>query len=283
LKCPYCSRESYFFFDIAPRRYFRCTLCDLIFRGILAIYDEAINFYRHDYSKGLAVDQLSGSRDKLFEHILDLIESRKDIGSLLDVGTGCGYFLVAARKRGWNVEGIEPSTHSVRVARDQNGINVIASSLKESPAQSQYDVIAFINVLEHSALPWFEIRRARELLRPQGLIYLRFPNGLAHSNFYRLAQRFGVEQVVRKFVIFHPYVLTSRGVSRLLHDQGFTRVTLSNSPPSEGDPNKLFTRPLVAPYVKRLTYSFAAGCESITRGRLLAGTSLEVTAIRGTD
>ena len=39
--------------------------------------------------------------------LLYLIEKRSDTGRLLDIGTGCGFFLVATQKKGWKVKGID--------------------------------------------------------------------------------------------------------------------------------------------------------------------------------
>ena len=129
-------------------------------------------------------------------------------------------------------------------------------------------------------MPWFEIARAKELLRPRGLIYLRFPNGLLHSRIYRIAHKYGLANSIGKFLVFHKYSFTVRYISRLLHDHGFVQITVLNSPASEGDSDKLFPDPTIANYVKKLIYSMSKCTEFISSGRLLLSTSLEVTALR---
>jgi 2-polyprenyl-3-methyl-5-hydroxy-6-metoxy-1,4-benzoquinol methylase len=225
---------------------------------------------------------MEGRRNKLFNHILDVVEEKIEIGKLLDVGTGCGFFLSAANHRGWGVEGIEPSLQSVEVARLKNGLDVFPGTLQEYGENRQFDVITFINVLDHSTMPWVEIDWARKLLRPGGIIYLRFPNGFLHSQIYRLGHKCGLSKSLRKFIVFHMYSLTPTYVSRLLSDKGFVQATILNSPPSEGDPHRLFPNPTFASYVKRLIYSFSKYTETISHGRLFWGSSLEVTAIKPT-
>jgi len=279
-KCPYCDKSGNLYLAMASRSYYRCLSCDLIFRDIPESHDNVVATYRDNYFSSYSVDQLGGQRVRLFDHILDLLVKHGEAGRLLDVGTGCGFFLVAAQKRQWEVKGVEPSIQSAEVARRQNDIDVFTGTLKKYVENSQFDVITFINVLDHSALPWFEIRRASQLLRPGGLIYLRFPNGLLHSRIYRLAHKTNFSNSLRRFLVFHVYSFTPRYIRRLLHDHGFVQTTVVNSPPSEDDPHNLFPDPAFATYVKKFIYSIAKCTEITSLGRLLLGTSLEVTAVK---
>lgn len=254
--------------------------CDLIYGQTLESYGDVVATYREGYFDRYSSEQLAGQRLKLYDHILELITGNRGAGRLLDVGTGCGFFLVTARKRQWEVKGVEPSIQSVEVARRQNGLDVFAGTLQEYSENSQFDVITFINVLDHSIWPWQEIDRAKELLRPGGLIYLRFPNGFLHSRINRLAYKYRLANRTRRFLVFHKYSFTIRYIRRLLCDRGFVQTTILNSPPSEGDPHELFPGPSFATYVKRLIYLIAKCIETISCRRLLLGTSLEVTALK---
>ena len=147
--CPYCKAPGNFCFKISSRTYNRCLGCDLIYKESRDSYDNVVAHYRDDYFERYSDDQMSGERDRLFGRILDLIEKKRGAGRLLDIGAGCGFFLVAARKRGWGVKGIEPSIQSVEVARSQNGLAVFNGTLQEYDENGEFDVITFINVLDH--------------------------------------------------------------------------------------------------------------------------------------
>ena len=278
--CPYCGKSGNLHFTVYSRRYNRCTACDLIYRQTLESYGDVVAKYREGYFDRYSGDQLAGQRARLYEHILDLITGNQGAGRLLDVGTGCGFFLVAAQKRQWEVKGVEPSLQSVEMARRQHGLDVFAGSLQEYGENSQFDAITFINVLEHSIWPWQEIDRAQELLRPGGLIYLRFPNGFLHSRINRLVNKDPLANWLRRFLVFHQYSFTTRYIRRLLQNSGFVQATIHNSPLSEGDPHQLFPHASFATYVKRLIYLIAEGTQIITFGQLFLGPSLEVTAIK---
>jgi 2-polyprenyl-3-methyl-5-hydroxy-6-metoxy-1,4-benzoquinol methylase len=276
--CPYCNTLSYFHFRIITTDCYRCPACDLIFRGRKQTYDDILAAYRNDKSSSHSAKHIEVSRITLFSHILDIIEGRKESGNLLDVGSGCGFFLLAAQARGWKAKGIEPSVQAVEFARRQGHLDVFSGSLGEFGGNAKFDVITFINVLDHSALPWLEIEQVRGLLKPGGLIYLRFPNGFLHSHIYSLAYKLGLSKSLSKFLVFHMYSFTSIHIRRLLRDYGFIQITISNSLPSEGDPHNLFPDAIIATYIKKLIYVVARCGETISSGRLFLGTSLEVIA-----
>ena len=278
--CPYCSSAGDFYFWIFSRIYNRCSGCDLIYKQGQDSYDKILTHYREDYFGRYYFDQAEGIRNRLFNHILDLIEENRGIGRLLDVGTGCGFFLVAAKKRGWEAKGIEPSTQSVEVAQRQYELDVFNGTLREYDGNVQFDVITFINVLDHSVEPWKEIERARNLLKSGGLIYLRFPNGFLHTQIYRLALKFRLVNLVQKFLVFHQFCFTPKFIRRFLSDWNFSRIAILNSPPSEGDPHKLFYLPTLAQFIKRSFHMMAKTFEVISVRKILLGTSLEVIAIK---
>ena len=276
--CPYCNKNGEYYFKIGTRIYYKCLHCDLIYRQDQRSYDEIVSGYTPSYFSKYSADQMEGRRDKLFHHILNSIEKRTQRGRLLDVGTGCGFFLLAAKNRGWEVEGIEPSAESVEVACRLSGVDVFRGTLQDYEGRDQFDVVTLINVLEYSALPWKEIDRARQLLRTGGLLYVRFVNGFLHSRLYRLAKKIGLSNRISKFLVFHYYSFTPTFIKTLLADNAFTEVTIHNSPLTEGDPNKLFSNLLIATYVKRFAYFMAQSVENITNRQKHLGTSLEVTA-----
>jgi len=177
-------------------------------------------------------------------------------------------------------KGIEPSVQSVEVAQREYGLDIFNGTLQGYERNSQFDAVTFINVLDHSAEPWEEIERARDLLKPGGFIYLRFPNGFLHTQIYRLALKFRLVNLVKKFLVFHQFCFTPKFIRRFLRDWGFSRINILNSPPSEGDPHKLFYLPTLAQFIKRSFHMMAKTFEVISVRKILLGTSLEVIAVK---
>jgi 2-polyprenyl-3-methyl-5-hydroxy-6-metoxy-1,4-benzoquinol methylase len=274
-KCPYCKAGGDFYFKIFSRTYNRCSECDLIYKQTQDSYDKILTHYREDYFDRYHSDQIEGSRNKLFNHILDLIEENRGIGRLLDVGTGCGFFPVAAQKRGWEVKGIEPSNQSVEVAQREYGLDVFKGTLREYDVNDQFDVITFINVLDHSAEPWEEVKRAVNLLNPGGIVYFRFPNGLLHTQTYRLASKFGLADLSRRFLVFHEFSFTPGFIRRLWSDQGFGDIEVYNASLSGGS---LISSFHIVSFAIRSIEAAGKLTDLISGGRVLWGPSLEVIA-----
>ena len=97
-------------------------------------------------------------------------------GRLLDIGAGTGYFLRAAKKRGWFVMGIEPNL-SARTLANLKAPNTVfdAETLQTLPEKS-FDVITLWHVLEHLPNLEEDVKTFQKLLKPNGRIVVAVPN-----------------------------------------------------------------------------------------------------------
>jgi SAM-dependent methyltransferase len=97
--------------------------------------------------------------------------------SLLDVGSGRGELLAAARPLGIEAMGLEPSAAMVRSARESLGIELRTETLEElaSSMSRTFDAVTFCGVLEHVHHPDQVMASARKLTRPGSLVYIDVP------------------------------------------------------------------------------------------------------------
>jgi SAM-dependent methyltransferase len=96
-------------------------------------------------------------------------------GRLLDVGCGIGIFLEAATAQGWVVAGVEPSD-GAEPFRDRR-FDVFRGTLESAPfAAHSFDLVTFWDVLAHLPDPLSSLRRARELLKPDGWLVVKTAN-----------------------------------------------------------------------------------------------------------
>jgi SAM-dependent methyltransferase len=242
-------------------------------------YGELISFYRFDsFARESALAQVQ-SRFAVFDHVLDQIEAVKKAGVQLDVGCGSGFLLGAAKQGGWKVMGVEPSTASVEAARKEFDVQIVRGTLQDLEQGIKFDVITMINVLDQSGEPWRELEKGKDLLEDNGLIVIRVPNGQLHSYLMRIKSKFGANQRLMKFLVFHEYSFTAQFLGKMLKDKGFRNVTTRSSPPSQGDPYKLFPSLYRAGFIKAVAHAVGKYTEALTFNRIHLGSSLETMAV----
>lgn len=108
-----------------------------------------------------------------------LIKARTgaDGGRLLDIGCGFGFFLREMKNKGWQVEGVEISPAGSRYTRDSLNIPVHTQPLEELDiADNVFDVVTLFYVIEHVHDPTKLLTEVNRILKPGGLILLRWPH-----------------------------------------------------------------------------------------------------------
>ncbi|MEO2162204.1 MAG: class I SAM-dependent methyltransferase [bacterium] len=119
---------------------------------------------RHDYNFGL-------------------IERFISPGRVLSVGCGGGGDLLAARRRGWEVEGLEIDETRAAKTKERTGCPVkVGDFLELDPAESTYECVYMNHVLEHPLDPGAFIRKTHELLSPTGIFWVAAPNIASITN-----------------------------------------------------------------------------------------------------
>jgi SAM-dependent methyltransferase len=105
---------------------------------------------------------------------------------LLDVGSGLGFFLAAAKKAGFSAIGIEPDANVVeRTGQENVRKGYFPDALN---ADEKFDVIVFNDVLEHIPDAFSAVLAARRHLVCGGVLVLNCPD--RKGIFYRLASLF---------------------------------------------------------------------------------------------
>jgi SAM-dependent methyltransferase len=160
----------------------RCARCGVVQLHPFPELPELIQAYEVDYH-GYAS---AGDKGPLYQLLYKAGDAalRRHLGrhlrpgaKVLDVGCGSGEMLARLRALGIeDLNGIDFSERAVALARDR-GINAYRGTFADYPAEPQsHDALFMNNYLEHTLDPAAELRKARDLLRPGGMLFGEVPN-----------------------------------------------------------------------------------------------------------
>jgi ADP-heptose:LPS heptosyltransferase/2-polyprenyl-3-methyl-5-hydroxy-6-metoxy-1,4-benzoquinol methylase len=101
----------------------------------------------------------------------------KKRGKFLDVGCSTGELLDAAQKKGFSCRGIEPNKWACNYAIKKRGLRVINGELQKFSFESDFfDVVSYMEVIEHIPDPLAELREIHRILKNGGILMLSTPN-----------------------------------------------------------------------------------------------------------
>ena len=150
-------------------------------------------------------------------------------GSGLEVGSYVGSFLAAAREFGLQMEGLDINSATNEFARSV-GLTVHDGQLITFEPRRTFDAIAIWNTFDQLAEPRGVVMAAHRLLRPNGVLAIRVPNGAAYVTLRRrLAHRNPLVRSTARTILAQNNLLgfpyrwgfTAESLGRLLAQTGF--------------------------------------------------------------
>jgi 2-polyprenyl-3-methyl-5-hydroxy-6-metoxy-1,4-benzoquinol methylase len=232
--CPICdSPDPDLRYRITRFRVYRCTACQQVYLWPLLSEEEVREMFSRLYTEGEgSVPELKTYYEftyeddpdnplvQLYESWLNEIQRFKSSGRLLDVGCGTGLFLSVARRRGWEVFGIDDCAEATQHARDHFGLEVIDGEFADlARTGDRFDVITMWDIIEHARRPVDLLVGSRACLAHGGVIGISTPNqrsilDLIAGAMYRVSggamtralEKFYIEQ---HFLYFDPDTLAA--------------------------------------------------------------------------
>jgi 2-polyprenyl-3-methyl-5-hydroxy-6-metoxy-1,4-benzoquinol methylase len=104
-----------------------------------------------------------------------------EAASVLDVGSGYGFFREAAGRLGWEHHGVEVSKHAAARAEARFGFTTFVGTLDEyaiahEELTARFSLVTMFDVIEHVSDPATLVKTAARLLKPGGILAVRTPN-----------------------------------------------------------------------------------------------------------
>ncbi len=207
----------------------QCLECDSVYTPYSPWYTSAF-FYTAFY---LNEDELSPPAfvNERLEEITAEFSPYRQNNRLLDIGCGAGNLLQAARKNGWNAQGLDVSAGAVKHVRGL-GFEVFEGELTDAAFPDQhFDVVTAAELLEHLFDPRPLLQEVARILRPGGLFWTTTPHARGLSG-----RLLGLNWRC-VWPPEHLQLFSLSGLRKLLRDAGFRQLRIMTT---GGNPIEIF-------------------------------------------
>jgi 2-polyprenyl-3-methyl-5-hydroxy-6-metoxy-1,4-benzoquinol methylase len=143
---------------------------------------------------------------------LDNLEKYSKIGKVFDVAAAGGFFMKAAKDRGWKVDGNDISKASVDWCKLNYDIDIRYDYFEDIDLPSgEFDSVVMWNSLEHTHDPKEVIRKTYDILKSGGVVYIRVPHRTP-------------DNVKKYFERGHSVEFNEKSLCLLLENAGFVKI-----------------------------------------------------------
>jgi SAM-dependent methyltransferase len=275
VSCRICnSWQASPFLDADGYHIVRCVECGLRYLNPQPSNGELARFY-----SGFERERSwRGETEEKFDRVIRaMIERFQNSGTVLDIGSSKGNFLIAMRRKGFSVYGVEPSDKNSEFARAVHGIptfNGTVEAFLSCSAAQQFSVITVLNVLEHLRDPREVVLRLRERLVEGGVLAVVVPDARFHAAIGMIRRLAGFPDPFwlnkRVLVGFDPpqhlCSFEPRTINLLVERCGFRTLMLRNAP-------VIFNQSILRDIAKISVHALGEFLYRISLGRLVVGYS----------
>ena len=231
---------------------FMCTQ-DVPVEAEIGRYYETPDYISHsDTQKGMMNKVYHWVRHYMLQKKASMVEQVSGIkkGSILDIGTGTGYFSHTMKERGWKVKAIEKSAQARAFARDHFQLDVEDADTLPAFPENTMDIVTLWHVmehLEHLNETWIKLNK---ILKGEGKLIIAVPNPTSYDA-HHYQEMWAAYDVPRHLWHFSPEIMKQMG-----EKHGFALL-------------ETYPMPFDAFYVSMLTEKYKDSSLSFIRGAWL--------------
>jgi SAM-dependent methyltransferase len=174
----YLLKDHVFFTHTYQAQLVTCNKCGLVYRNPRLSEESAIQEYGQDTYH---VEWLEASFRAYYNTFLQFMPKfSKSLGSkprILEIGSHVGGFLAAAQTYGWDAQGVDVGQCVSDFARAKS-LKVFTGMLAEAqfPTES-FDAVFVWVCFDQIPNPWKELKEIHRILKKQGILVAKVPNG----------------------------------------------------------------------------------------------------------
>jgi len=186
--CPICGESKGDPFHLEGSfQMVRCSSCQFVFLNPRPTAESLHHFYQtYLPDEESSIESWEKMMKPVFHRAANLIKRYGKSGRLLDVGSGFGFFVAEMENKGWEAVGVEISQRALDYAR-----NILALAVRAGPLEkvgfpdSHFDAVTGFYVIEHFPFPKAFLGECHRILKPGGLLVLRYPHTTPIKNLLR--------------------------------------------------------------------------------------------------
>jgi SAM-dependent methyltransferase len=191
--CPFCGSEKFAVYERFGSElqytYVICKNCGLVYQSPRPKYDQHFidaayaSYYQFTDSLDLNSNpDVPESSVKMFQkEVENLLQYDKKRTAVLDIGSGMGTFLVAAKPYYQTAVGLDVSEQMASFVERQLGVKVFLEQFENFQFEKKFSLIHMSHVIEHIPDPKRWLDKAKEMLEPGGILVINVPNKFSIS------------------------------------------------------------------------------------------------------
>jgi 2-polyprenyl-3-methyl-5-hydroxy-6-metoxy-1,4-benzoquinol methylase len=223
IKCIFCDKTNdHVLIQENGYNGIKCCQCGLIYVSPRPTFKEIVNLYGHDMAHTSAKSRISSRFPKSLHarHTLGIIRKFIKKGTMLEIGTGAGYFLHEARKNSFKVYGIELNNTLTDFVNNKLEIPCKKSPLETSLfGEMKYDIIYHCDVISHFYDPIKEFCKINSMLSTKGLVVFETGNfGDVEEKYYKHFKKYQFPD--------HLFFFSESNLKQLLTKTGFEFINI---------------------------------------------------------